>query len=233
MGERTIAAHKHGLEELGMRITTLNSGYLVERTKLKPAEMVMYEASDTATENIVIAAAGIPGKTTIHFAQQNYMVQDVCFLLQKMGVKIEGIGTLTLTIHGKKNINVDIEHHNSEDPIESMMFISAAIATNSSLTVKRCPIDFLKLELLKLEKMGVKMKIGKRYMAKNMKTELVDITIISSKNLVALGDKIHATPYPGINTDNLPFFVPVALKAKGTTLIHDWMWENRAIYFEC
>ena len=231
MGERTIAAHKHGLEELGMRITTLNSGYLVERTKLKPAEMVMYEASDTATENIVIAAAGIPGKTTIHFAQQNYMVQDVCFLLQKMGVKIEGIGTLTLTIHGKKNINVDIEHHNSEDPIESMMFISAAIATNSSLTVKRCPIDFLKLELLKLEKMGVKMKIGKRYMAKNMKTELVDITIISSKNLVALGDKIHATPYPGINTDNLPFFVPVALKAKGTTLIHDWMWENRAIYF--
>ena len=231
MGERTIAAHKHGLEALGMKITTQNTGYLIERTKLKPAEMVMYEASDTATENIIIAAAGIPGTTTIHFAQQNYMVQDVCFLLEKMGVKIDGIGTLKLTIRGKKNINTNIEHHNSEDPIESMMFISAAIATNSKLTIQRCPIDFLKLELLKLEKMGVSMKISKRYKAKNKRTDLVDITILSSDHLVALSDKIHATPYPGINTDNLPFFVPVALRAKGTTLIHDWMWENRAIYF--
>lgn len=231
MGERTIAAHKHGLEALGMKITTQNNGYLIERTKLKPAEIVMYEASDTATENIVIAAAGIPGTTTIHFAQQNYMVQDVCFLLKKMGVKIEGIGTLKLTIHGKKNIDVDVEHHNSEDPIESMMFISAAITTNSELTIKRCPIDFLKLELLKLEKMGVKMEQSKRYKSKNKETDLVDVTILSSDNLVALPDKIHATPYPGINTDNLPFFVPVALKSKGTTLIHDWMWENRAIYF--
>ena len=231
MGERTIAAHKHGLEALGMKITTQNTGYLIERTKLKPAEIVMYEASDTATENIVIASAGIPGKTIIHFAQQNYMVQDVCFLLEKMGVKIEGIGTLKLTITGKKKINKNIEHHNSEDPTESMMFIAAAIATESKLTIKRCPIDFLKLELLKLEKMGVKMKISKRYKAKNKRTDLVDISILSSENLVALIDKIHATPYPGINTDNLPFFVPVALRAKGTTLIHDWMWENRAIYF--
>lgn len=231
MGERTIAAHKHGLEALGMKITTQTSGYLIERTKLKPAEIVMYEASDTATENIIIAAAGIPGTTVIRFAQQNYMVQDVCFLLEKMGVKIEGIGTLTLTIHGKKNINTDIEHYNSEDPIESMMFISAAIATNSTLTITGCPINFLQLELLKLEKMGVNMKVGPRYKAKNKKTDLVDITMLPSSGLVALSDKIHATPYPGINTDNLPFFVPVALRAKGTTLIHDWMWENRAIYF--
>jgi UDP-N-acetylglucosamine 1-carboxyvinyltransferase len=231
MGERTIAAHKHGLEALGMTITTKNTGYLVERTKLKPAEIVMYEASDTATENIVIAAAGIPGKTTIHFAQQNYMVQDVCFLLEKFGVKIEGIGTLKLTIHGKKNINTDVVHHNSEDPIESMMFISAAIATNSKLTISRCPIDFLKLELLKLEKMGANIHYSKPYRSHNKKTDLVDITVTPSDGLVALSDKIHATPYPGINTDNLPFFVPVALHAKGTTLIHDWMWENRAIYF--
>ena len=231
MGERTIAAHKHGLEQLGMKITTKHSGYLIERKKLKSAEIVMYEASDTATENIIIAAAGIPGKTTIHFAQQNYMVQDVCFFLQKLGVKIEGIGSLKLTIHGKKNINVDVEHHNSEDPIESMMFIASAIVTKSKLTIKRCPIDFLKLELLKLEKMGVKMKKSKVYKSKNKKTDLVDITVLESDSLIALTDKIHAQPYPGINTDNLPFFIPVAMCAKGTTLIHDWMWENRAIYF--
>ncbi|MAQ77434.1 UDP-N-acetylglucosamine 1-carboxyvinyltransferase [Candidatus Campbellbacteria bacterium] len=231
MGERTIAAHRHGIEQFGVTITTKNSGYLVERGRLKPAEIVMYEASDTATENIVIAAAGIPGTTVIHFAQQNYMVQDVCFFLEKLGVKIEGIGSLKLTIHGVKNIHIDVEHHNSEDPIESMMFIASAIATNSKLTVTRCPYDFLKLELLKLKKMGVEFSFSDHYTSRNKKTNLVDVTILKSNKLKALSDKIHAQPYPGINTDNLPFFVPVALKAKGTTLIHDWMWENRAIYF--
>lgn len=231
MGERTIAAHRHGIEALGVTITTRNSGYLIERGKLKPADIVMYEASDTATENIIIAAAGVSGTTTIHFAQQNYMVQDVCFYLEKLGVKIEGIGSLMLTIHGKKNINTDVSYHISEDPIESMMFISAAIVTSSQLTITRCPIDFLKLELLKLEKMGVVFKKSKVYFSKNKKTKLMDITVSSAKKLVALADKIHAQPYPGINTDNLPFFVPVAMMAKGTTLIHDWMWENRAIYF--
>jgi UDP-N-acetylglucosamine 1-carboxyvinyltransferase len=49
--------------------------------------------------------------------------------------------------------------------------------------------------------------------------------------LIALDDKIHANPYPGINMDNLPFFVPIAIKAKGQTMIHDWVYENRAIYF--
>ncbi len=232
MGERTIAAHRHGIEQFGVYIATKSTGYHITRKKkLKGADIVMYEASDTATENIMIAAAGIPETTTIHFAQQNYMVQDVAFFLQKLGVKIEGIGSLKLTIHGKKNINVDVEHYNSEDPIESMMFISSAIVTESKLTVKRCPIDFLKLEMLKLQKMGVNMKISKIYKAKNRKTNLVDITILPPIKMRALSDKIHAQPYPGINTDNLPFFVPVALKAQGTTLIHDWMWENRAIYF--
>lgn len=231
MGERTIAAHKYGIEQFGVDIAVTNNGYVVTRGKLKPADIVMYEASDTATENIIIAAAGIPGTTTIHFAQQNYMVQDVCFYLEKLGVKIEGIGSLKLTIHGKKNINVDVEHHNSEDPIESMMLLSAAITTESPITVKRCPYDFLKIELLKLEKMGVQFKYSKHYTSKNKRTELVDITLVSAKGLRAPDDKIHAQPYPGINTDNLPFFVSVALKASGTTLIHDWMWENRAIYF--
>lgn len=231
MGERTIAAHRHGLEELGISITTQNDGYLIQRGNLQAAEIVMYEASDTATENIIIAAAGISGATVIHFAQQNYMVQDVCFFLEKLGVKIDGIGSLKLTIHGKKNINTEVEHYNSEDPIESMMFISAAIATRSELTITRCPIDFLKLEIVKLQAMGVPIDITRRYKSKNKRTDLVDIIVRPYKRLLALSDKIHATPYPGINTDNLPFFVPVALKAKGTTLIHDWMWENRAIYF--
>lgn len=232
MGMRTIAAHRYGLEALGARILPVSAtnSYRVQVGTLKPADIVLYESSDTAAENLLIAAALIPGKTTIRYAPPNYQVQDVCFFLEALGVKIEGIGTTVLTVHGVEEINQPIEWWNSEDPIESMMFVSAAVTTQSELTVERCPIRFLELELLKLRKMGVRMKLSKTYKAKNGRTELVDITVYPS-TLKALHDKIHAQPYPGINSDNLPFFVPVATQAKGTTLIHDWMWESRAIYF--
>ena len=230
MGQRTIAAHRYGLESFGVEIATKDSYYEITRKKLRPADIVLFEASDTATENLLIATALIPGKTTLRFTPPNYQVQEVCFFLQKCGVKIEGVGTSTLVIHGVKEINKSIEYYNSEDPIESMMFISSAIVTNSKLTITRCPIDFLSVELLKLEKMGQKYAKSKIYLSKNKHTRLCDITIYPSK-LKALYDKIHAQPYPGINSDNLPFFVPVATKASGSTLIHDWMWENRAIYF--
>ncbi len=230
MGERTIEAHRHALSLIGVSIKTSDKFYEINVNKLMPSNIVMYESSDTATENILIASALIEGITKIEFASPNYQVQDVCFFLEKCGVKIEGIGTTTLMVHGIKEINKNIEYYNSEDPIESMMFISACITTNSNLLVKRCPIDFLKLELLKLQKMGLKYNLSKEYLSFNGKTKLVDIKIFQSK-LTALNDKIHAQPYPGINSDNLPFFVPIATQTEGQTLIHDWMWENRAIYF--
>lgn len=230
MGERTIAAHRYALEEFGIFIKTLGDKYEIFSKILKPANVVMYEASDTAAESAIMMAALIPGKTKISFAPPNYQVQELCFFLEKCGVKIEGIGTTSLTIYGINEINEKIEYWNSEDPIESMMFISAAITTGSKLNIERCPIDFLSLELAKLKYMGLKYTISKEYLAKNDKTKLVDITVWPSK-LKALRDKIHAQPYPGINSDNLPFFVPIATQAEGQTLIHDWMWENRAIYF--
>ena len=230
MGNRTIEAHRHGLEMLGVKIKTLDSEYKVSIKKLRPANIVMYEMSDTASENLIMAASLIPGKTVIEFAPPNYQVQEVCFFLEKCGVKIEGIGTHVLTVHGVPEINKVVEYTNSEDPIESMMLISAALVTNSELLIKRCPIDFLKLELLKLSKMGLKIKLTEEYYSLNQRTKLVDIKILPS-HLKAPKDKIHPLPYPGINTDNLPFFVPIATIASGRTLIHDWMWENRAIYF--
>lgn len=230
MGNRTIAAHRYGLEELGVSIVTNADYYTISAKKLKPAEVIMYEAGDTAANNILMAAALIPGTTTIRFAPPNYQVQELCFFLEKTGVKIEGIGTTNLVVHGIKEINEPLEYHNSEDPIESMMFISVAATTNSKLHITRCPIDFLSLELLKLEKMGLKFSVSPKYKSYNGRTDLVDVTVFSSK-LKAPADKIHSLPYPGINSDNLPFFVPIATQAEGTTLIHDWMWENRAVYF--
>ena len=249
MGVRTISAHQFALEKLGITIETHEKFYEIKTTELKEklesikndnqksekslknhAEIIMYEMSDTATINALLAAALIPAQTDIKFASANYHVQDVCFSLEKAGVKIEGVGTTNLKVFGLPEINQNLELFVSEDPTEAMMFISAAIVTNSKLEIKRVPIDFLSLELLKLEKMGLKYKKSKVYKSVNEKTDLVDLTLFPSK-LKALPDKIHAQPYPGINTDNLPFFVPIATGAEGITLIHDWMWENRAIYF--
>ena len=229
LGKRTISAHKYALEELGICIKTTNTSYDVSMKKLKRGNIVMYESGDTACENTLMVAAKIPGKTIIECASGNYMVQEMCFFLQSLGVKIEGIGTGTITIEGVREIDMDAEYWNSEDPIESMMFISAAIVTNSRLTIKRCPIDFLTLELYKLKKMNLKYEILKRYFSNNGRTKLIDIRILPSK-LKAPEEKLHANPYPGINIDNLPFFAPIAIKAEGTTMIHDWFYENRAIY---
>lgn len=231
MGERTVASHKYALEYLGISVLTKENHYAISHGKLKSGTTIpLYESSDTGAITAILAASKVAGITTIKFAPPNYQVQDVCFLLERYGVKIEGIGTTTLVVHGKPEINVNVEHYNSEDPIESMFFIAAAIVTKSILTIKRAPIEFLELELEKLKRMGQKYKLSKIYLSKNNRTKLVDITISPSR-LVAPTDKIHTQPFPGINNDNLPFFVPISMMAEGQTLIHDWTWENRAIYF--
>jgi UDP-N-acetylglucosamine 1-carboxyvinyltransferase len=230
LGARTVRPHLYALENLGINIVAHHDYYDVSARKLKPAEIVMYETGDTVTENALMAASKVSGKTIIKLASSNYMVQDLCHYLQLLGVKIDGIGTSTLTVYGKPNINQTVTYALSEDPIEAMMFLSLAATTNSAITIKRCPIDFLELELLKLEKMGFKFKMSKRYKSNNKVTDLVDIETAPSK-LKALEEKIHPLPYPGLNIDNLPFFVPIATQAKGTTLIHDWVYENRAIYY--
>lgn len=229
LGSRTVKPHLFALEKLGATIETKEKHYIVNAQELHPNEIVLYESGDTVTENAIIAAAGIPGKTVIKYASANYMGQEVCFYLEKCGVKIEGIGTTTITVHGVKNIDVPVTYYLSEDPIDAMFFLTAAAVTKSSITIKRAPIDFLDLELLKLEKMGFKYKILKRYKALNEKTNLVDIRTYPSR-LTALEEKIEARPYPGINIDNLPFFAIIASQAEGTTLIHDWVYEKRAIH---
>jgi UDP-N-acetylglucosamine 1-carboxyvinyltransferase len=185
---------------------------------------------DTVSENVLMAAALTEGSTTIRNISSNYMVQDMCFFLEVCGVKIEGIGTNTLIVHGVKDIDKDITYAPSEDPIEAFSFLAAAITTNSHLTIRRCPIDFLRVELLRLERMGCKFRISKPYVAENKRTLLVDITNLEADSLKAPEDKIHALTHPGINMDNLPFFAPIVARSRGTTLIHDWSYEDRAIY---
>ena len=230
LGTRTVEPHYFALEKLGVEIVAQNTAYAVKVKKKLTDEIVMSEMSETATENIIMAAARMNGKTKITFASHNYMVRDICYFMQKLGVKIEGIGTNTLIVHGVPEIKKNVSYTPAEDPIESMAFLSIAATTNSSITIKRCPIDFLKLELLKLEKMGLRYTISEKYKSHNGKSDLVDIKTHKYEQLRAPIEKIHSMAYPAINMDNLPFFAPVAAVARGRTLIHDWSYENRAIY---
>ena len=230
LGSRTVRPHFFALENFGVDIKTTAENFIINYKPKNPQEIILYESGDTVTENVLFAAAGYTKPITIKYASANYMVQEVCYFLQKLGVSIEGIGSTTLSVCGVPEINQDIEYTLSEDPTDTMFFLATAILTKSAITITRCPIDFLELELLKLTKMGFQYTKSQPYLSDNNKTKLVDITTKPSK-LIALQEKIYARPYPGLNIDNLPFFAVIATQAAGQTLIHDWVYEKRAIYF--
>jgi len=230
LGERTVKPHLFALEKFGVSVESKNKYYEVKNKALKAADIVMYESGDTPTENAIMAAVLAPGVTTIKFASSNYMVQDLCYFLQTAGAKIEGIGNTTLKITGVKKLNPIKKYNIIPDPIEAMTFIALAITTKSELTIKNCVLDFLELELEKLSVMGQKFQIKNKRKSANGKFDIVDIKFFKSE-LQSLPDKIYSRPFPGLNIDNLPLFVPILTQAKGRTLVHDWVYENRAIYF--
>ncbi|MEI2775446.1 MAG: UDP-N-acetylglucosamine 1-carboxyvinyltransferase [Tetrasphaera sp.] len=231
LGTRTIEPHLIALRHFGLNVMATHGFYEARVTAgVGPDRpIILTERGDTVTENVLMAAALHPGVTVVRNASSNYMVQDLCFFLQKLGVRIEGIGTTTLTIHGVSQINVDVDYQPSEDPIEAMSLLAAAVVTDSSITINRVPIEFLEIELATLETMGMKYDITPEYASANGHTRLVDLTTIPGP-LRAPVDKIHPMPFPGLNIDNLPFFALIAAKADGRTMIHDWVYENRAIY---
>ncbi|KJK13297.1 UDP-N-acetylglucosamine 1-carboxyvinyltransferase [Terrabacter sp. 28] len=231
LGTRTVEPHLSALRSFGLEVTATHGFYEArsDRSVNPERAIVLTERGDTVTENVLMAAARHAGTTVIRNASPNYMVQDLCFFLEKLGVRIEGIGTTTLTVTGLAEIDVDVEYAPSEDPIEAMSLIAAAVVTDSSITIRRVPIEFIEIELATLDGMGMKYNLTGEYMSANGKTRLVDLTTIPGP-LKAPTDKIHPMPFPGLNIDNLPFFALIGAVAEGSTMIHDWVYENRAIY---
>jgi UDP-N-acetylglucosamine 1-carboxyvinyltransferase len=231
LGTRTVEPHMSALRPFGLEVKATDGSYhaTVNRALEPTRPIVLTERGDTVTENALMAAALHPGTTVIRNASSNYMVQDLCFYLQKLGVEVDGIGTTTLTVTGRSSIDVDVDYSPSEDPIEAMSLLTAAIVTRSEITITRVPIEFLEIELATLEEMGFSYSRTPEYVAANGRTRLVDLTTHPS-DLRAPLDKIHPMPFPGLNIDNLPFFAAIAAVAQGQTLLHDWVYENRAIY---
>ncbi len=230
LGLRSARPHLMALEKFGVDITAGSTTYRITHTKLVPAEVVLYESSDTATINALLAAARISGTSVIKYASANYQVQEVCGFLKALGVDVEGIGTTTLTVHGVADCAREVSYSVAQDPTDAMFFIAAAVVTGSAVTITAAPVEFLEVELLLLEKMKLHFTLSNSRLSENGITKLKDISIEPSE-LIAFPEKIHARPYPGLNIDNLPFFAVIATQAKGTTLIHDWVYEKRAIYY--
>ena len=231
LGTRTVDPHLNALRAFGLNVNASTGFYdaKVDRSVSPSSAIVLTERGDTVTQNTLMAAARHDGTTVIRNASPNYMVQDLCFFLGKLGVVIEGIGSTTLTIHGRPLIDADVEFYPSEDPIEAMSLLAAAVVTESAITIRRVPIEFMEIELALLEGMGMKYLMTQEYRSANGLTRLVDLTTIAGP-LTAPADKIHPMPFPGLNIDNLPFFAIIAASATGTTMIHDWVYDNRAIY---
>jgi UDP-N-acetylglucosamine 1-carboxyvinyltransferase len=228
LGNRTVRPHLYALEKFGVEVKSRPGYYDVTNNLRCPGRVVMYESGDTPTENAVMAAVLAPGETAIAFASANYMVQDLCRFLSAAGAKIGGIGTTTLRIRGVHALKSRVRFRVMPDPIEAMTFVAIAAATKSPLVIRECPLDFLELELEKLSVMGQRFTIARERSVNHVRVG--DIQMMPSA-LVALPDKLYGRPYPGVNIDHVPLFVPILTQAKGRSLVHDWVYENRAVYY--
>src|SRR4051794_28323840 len=200
LGTRTVEPHMTALRPFGLEVKATEGSYhavvAADTSPVRP--IVLTERGDTVTENALMAAALHEGTTVIRNASPNYMVQDLCFYLQELGVGVEGIGTITLTVTGRSRIEVDVEYSPSEDPIEAMSLLAAAVVTDSEITICRVPIEFLEIELAVLEEMGFRYDRSEEYVAANGRTRLVDLTTRHC-TLHAPLDKVHPMPFPGLN----------------------------------
>lgn len=219
IGARPIDTHLDGFEQLGVSITKDRNKYILEFPKKKGKEVILNEFSVTATENLMLFASLLPQKTVIKGADQDYQVQELAKFLRKMGVKIKGAGTHEIEIAGSQKLK-GVRHRLIYDPIEAGTFILTVAATKGNVLIKNVELPFLEFPLKKLKDFGVP------YQILDKKT----IRILPWKTLKI--DKIQSLPYPGIPSDLQSAFGVLATQSKGSTLIHDPLYEGRLKYLE-
>ncbi|MCD6429571.1 UDP-N-acetylglucosamine 1-carboxyvinyltransferase [bacterium] len=220
IGARPIFTHLDAFAQLGVRITRDNSYFILEAPeKLQTNQVILNEFSVTGTENILLFLSAYPQKTIIKIADGDYSVQELGKFLQKMGVKIEGLGTHTITIEGKQEL-IGAQHKIIFDPIEAGTFILIAAVTKGTVLVKNVEIRFLELALKKMKDFGLPYEIKDN-----------DKILVKPWPYLKI-DKIQAMPYPGVPTDLLPLFGVLATQTEGLTLLHDPLYEGRLKYLE-
>lgn len=217
IGARPVGTHFDALRKMGVEIAQTDKVYDVNAKKRKAGKVVLQEMSVTATENAMMLAAVLPGKTVIKICATEPHVTDLGKFLVSLGAKIKGLGTHTLEITGAKKLR-GAKHTIIPDANEAATFLIMGVATGSPIRVKNAVEDHLDLVLEKLREFGADFKIGEN-----------SIEVVPAKKLKALS-KLDPRTYPGIPSDVQAPFGVLATQAEGDTLIFDTIFEGRFNY---
>ncbi len=224
MGRRRLDTHLLALEGLGARIDFSNGVFNMRADSLRGAALLLDESSVTATENAVMAAALARGTTTIHNAASEPHVQDLCLFLNRLGARIENIGSNHLVIHGVEQLGGG-DYSIGPDYIEVASFIGAAAVTGGEVRIRGAGVQHLDMIRLAFGRLGV-----------HWETEEDDIIVAGRQELSVVPDLGGAIPelktnvWPAFPTDATSIALTVATQASGTILFHDWMYSGR-MYF--
>ena len=229
IGRRRLDTHFQGFIKLGakFRYNEEESFYGVESDKLIGTSMLLDEASVTGTANIVMAAVLAKGKTTIYNAACEPYIQQLCYMLVRMGANISGIGSNLLTIEGVKTLT-GTNHDVLPDMIEIGSWIALAAMTRSELTIKNVRWEYLG------QIPDVFRKLGLSIYKKND-----DMFFPEHKNGYEFQNYIDGSvmtisdaPWPGFTPDLLSVILVTATQAKGSILIHQKMFESRLFFVD-
>jgi UDP-N-acetylglucosamine 1-carboxyvinyltransferase len=221
IGRRDIGTHLEALEALGAEVQSLRESTRVHAERLQGATVFLDEASVTATENTMMAACAATGTTTIKHAACEPHIVDFGRFLISMGAEISGLGSNVLTIEGGHRLH-GTTYTVAADHIDIGTFAIAAAVTGGSIDISGVDPDQMEMIGLILERMGVTLAYSgdKRQCLHVEAGELVGTR------------KVDSNIWPGFPTDIVSPMITLATQARGTTLIHDWMFESRMFFVD-
>jgi UDP-N-acetylglucosamine 1-carboxyvinyltransferase len=228
IGRRRLDTHITGMQKLGANFIYDDNDkvYRITTKKLKGAYMLLDEASVTGTANIIMTAVLAEGKTTIYNAACEPYIQQLCRMLNKMGAKINGIGSNLLTIEGVKKLN-GCTHTILPDMIEIGSFIGMAAMTGSEIRIKNVCYDELGVIPDTFRKLGIQLdRINDDIFIPKQDNYTLDTFFDGS--IMTFSD----APWPGLTPDLLSVLLVVATQARGSVLIHQKMFESRLFFVD-
>lgn len=217
IGARPIDVHLDGFIQLGATVSEEEDIVTIDGSAMQAGRVVLREFSVTATENLLMTCATLPGTSTIEIAAAEPHIIALANLLEGMGATIKGAGTHTITITGSDSLG-GATTENIPDMLEAGLFILLAAATESDATVINVPTDQLLLFFKKLADIGIEHDI------QELGNGNANVRVRPS-NMRSF--KVQTLPYPGIPTDLQAPFSVIATQVTGSSLIHDPMYEGR------
>jgi UDP-N-acetylglucosamine 1-carboxyvinyltransferase len=225
IGRRRVDTHLVALRQLGADVD-LRDGYQMRAERLEGQEIFLDEASVTATENALMAATLARGRTVICNAASEPHVSELAQALNRMGARIDGIGSNTLTVHGAERLR-GAEFEIGPDHIEVGSFIAIAAATHGEVTIHDTRAANLRMIRLGFERLGIQVDIGDHRVFVPQQQSL---KVQSDLNNAV--PKIDDGPWPAFPTDLMSMMLVTATQCDGTILIHEKMFEGRMFFVD-